>query len=108
VGRYGGEEFLVVLNNCESHAGIVRAEEIRKAMNRKPVLSSAGPIRITASVGIVFSKEWAGTSTEELLHDADKALYEARGAGRNCVTAGRPTKTILNPSALIEAPSMRP
>jgi two-component system, cell cycle response regulator len=107
VGRYGGEEFLVVLNNCEPHAGIARAEEIRKTMSRKPVQSSAGPVDITASLGIVFSKEWGRMSGEELLHEADKALYEAKAAGRNCVKAGRPSKTVLNPSALIEAPPVR-
>jgi two-component system cell cycle response regulator len=104
VGRYGGEEFLVVLNNCEPPAGIARAEEIRKTMCRKPVISSTGPVNIAASLGIVFSKEWGGMSAEELVHEADTALYQAKAAGRNCVKSGRPTARVLDPSLLIGAP----
>jgi two-component system cell cycle response regulator len=90
VGRYGGEEFLVVLNNCNPPYALARAEEIRKAIARKPVLSASGPIPITVSLGLLMSLEWGRLPMEELLHEADAALYAAKAAGRNCVRVASP------------------
>jgi two-component system, cell cycle response regulator len=89
VGRYGGEEFLVVLNNCDPTFAFARAEEIRKAIAQKPVPSSSGPLPITMSLGILLSQEW-GLPVEELLHEADAALYAAKAAGRNSVKIAHP------------------
>ena len=58
VGRYGGEEFLVVLNNCNPAYAFARADEIRKAIAQKPVMSSCGPIPITMSLGLLLNQEW--------------------------------------------------
>jgi diguanylate cyclase (GGDEF)-like protein len=90
VGRYGGEEFLVVLNNCNPAFAFARAEEIRKAIAQKPVSSSSGPLPITMSLGILLSQEWGRRPVEELLHEADAALYAAKAAGRNSVRIARP------------------
>jgi len=90
VGRYGGEEFLVVLNNCDPAFAFARAEEIRKAIAQKPVPSSSGPLPITISLGILLSQEWGRRPVEELLHEADAALYAAKAAGRNGVKVARP------------------
>jgi two-component system, cell cycle response regulator len=90
VGRYGGEEFLVVLNNCNPAFGPVRAEEIRKAIAQRPVPSSSGPVPITMSLGLLLSQEWGHRPVEELLHEADAALYAAKAAGRNCVRVASP------------------
>ncbi len=84
VGRYGGEEFLVVLKNCNPAYAFARADEIRKAIAQKPVMSSCGPIPITMSLGLLLNQEWGRRSVEDLLHEADVALYEAKAAGRNC------------------------
>jgi diguanylate cyclase (GGDEF)-like protein len=90
VGRYGGEEFLVVLNNCNPAFGFARAEEIRKAIAQKPVPSSSGPVPITMSLGLLMSQEWGRLPVEELLHETDAALYAAKAAGRNCVKVASP------------------
>lgn len=90
VGRYGGEEFLVVLNNCNPAYAFARAEEIRKAIAQKPVSSSSGPVPITMSLGLLVSQEWGCLPVEELLHEADTALYAAKAAGRNCVRVASP------------------
>ncbi len=90
VGRYGGEEFLVVLNNCNPAYAFARADEIRKAIAQKPVTSSCGPVPITMSLGLLLNQEWGRRPVEELLHEADAALYVAKAAGRNCVKVASP------------------
>jgi two-component system cell cycle response regulator len=90
VGRYGGEEFLVVLNNCNPAYGFARAEEIRKAISQKPMPSSSGPVPVTMSLGLLLSQEWGCLPMEELLQEADAALYAAKAAGRNCVKVASP------------------
>jgi two-component system cell cycle response regulator len=90
VGRYGGEEFLVVLNNCNPAYAFARADEIRKAISQKPVPSSSGPVPITMSLGLLLNQEWGRRPVEELLHEADAALYAAKAAGRNCVKVASP------------------
>ncbi len=90
VGRYGGEEFLLVLNNCKPAFAFARAEEIRKAIAQKPVPSSSGPVPITMSFGLLLSQEWGRRPVEELLQEADAALYAAKAAGRNCVKVASP------------------
>lgn len=90
VGRYGGEEFLVVLNNCDPAFSLARAEEIRKTIARKPVQTSGGAVPITMSLGLLLSQEWGYRPVEELLHETDAALYAAKGAGRNCVKVAVP------------------
>ena len=85
MGRYGGEEFLVVLNNCDPVFAFARAEEIRNTIAQRAVQTSTGPVPVTVSLGLLLSHEWGTRSVEELLHEADRALYEAKKAGRNCV-----------------------
>jgi len=87
VGRYGGEEFLVVLSNCEGSKAIERAEEIRAAIADSPVTASCGPIGVTMSIGIFAAPN--APALEEVLREADGALYAAKAAGRNriCLAA---------------------
>lgn len=92
VGRYGGEEFLVVLNNCDPSSAPVRAEEIRKAISNRPFQTNSGALPVTMSLGVLLSRDWGLRPVEELLHEADKALYAAKEAGRNCVRIAHPTE----------------
>jgi two-component system cell cycle response regulator len=94
VGRYGGEEFLIVLNNCDPVFAFARAEEIRNTISQRPVQTSAGPVPITMSLGLLLSHQWGRRSVEELLHEADVALYAAKAAGRNCVEVTSPTAAL--------------
>jgi diguanylate cyclase (GGDEF)-like protein len=84
VGRYGGEEFLVVLTNCDSGNAIVRAEELRRAVAATPVETEPGSIPITMSMGVLSTEHWGYSSPEGILRAVDAALYAAKNAGRNC------------------------
>jgi diguanylate cyclase (GGDEF)-like protein len=85
-GRYGGEEFLVVMPSCSPHNGIRRAEDFRRAVAQRPVPTPAGPLDVTCSLGVALY-DYA-MSPEDLIHRADEALYRAKRMGRNCVCAG--------------------
>jgi diguanylate cyclase (GGDEF)-like protein len=85
VGRYGGEEFLVILNNCDALSAAGRAEEIRKAISDVPMPTVSGLLTVTTSIGAHQTENWGFRSVETLLHEVDSALYAAKAAGRNCV-----------------------
>jgi two-component system cell cycle response regulator len=85
IGRYGGEEFLMVLSNCEAQQAFSRAEQIRRAISDKPMETAAGSLGVTMSMGLLLSKDWSPRSLEEILNLVDAALYAAKAAGRNCV-----------------------
>jgi diguanylate cyclase (GGDEF)-like protein len=81
VGRYGGEEFLVVLPDCNETQAVEVAERVRVRVSETPVLAGAREISTTASFGVSQWRE--GDGPEVLLHNADVALYRAKAAGRN-------------------------
>jgi len=83
VGRYGGEEFLIILNNCDPVSAPRRAEEIRRSLSDTPVHTSIGPLLVTMSMGVHQTANWGAQSVEELLHQVDGAMYAAKAAGRN-------------------------
>ena len=97
VGRYGGEEFLVVLNNCDPAFAPLRAEEIRKSISNRVIQTAKGPLTLTMSLGLLLSSEWGKKPIEELLHEVDIALYEAKAAGRACLRIAKP-RTSVEPS----------
>jgi len=109
VGRYGGEEFIVVLNNCDPDFATSRAEEIRKSISSRPIQTAKGPLDLTMSFGMLLSGEWGKRSIEELLHDVDIALYEAKEAGRNCLRlAHPPAREELPPAPVPQTVRLRP
>jgi diguanylate cyclase (GGDEF)-like protein len=81
VGRYGGEEFLIVLPGCSSRMATERAEQIRLVLSEP--IPDARENRITASMGVVAAH--GAAKVEELLSQADAALYRAKHAGRKRV-----------------------
>jgi len=92
VGRYGGEEFLIVLNNCDSAHSFARAEEIRKAIADTPIQTASGPLPVTMSLGVLSSKDWDGPPVQQILDAVDTALYAAKLAGRNCSKLAIPSE----------------
>ena len=86
VGRYGGEEFLLVLSGCpEDHLKFL-AEQVRRAICAQPFATSSGEIPISISAGAITIPDWDGiTPIEYILNEADVALYQAKRAGRNQV-----------------------
>ena len=96
VGRYGGEEFLVVLNNCDPASSSGRAEQMRDAVSKREFITQRGPLTITISVGLLRSLDWGPLSAEQYLDQVDSALYAAKAAGRNRVrTAESPADGVL-------------
>jgi two-component system cell cycle response regulator len=86
VGRYGGEEFLIVLGECIPSDLILTAERMRASVSEKPVNTDFGPIPVTISIGLVAQRPAGSESREgELVRAADAALYFAKANGRNRV-----------------------
>jgi diguanylate cyclase (GGDEF)-like protein len=83
--RHGGEEFALVLPQADAEAARRRTEDIRVAVERLVLSYRGKPMgRMTASFGIALYPANAG-DMDSLLRAADRALYEAKGAGRNCI-----------------------
>ena len=82
-GRYGGEEFLVILPSCDREQTAKGAERIRAAISSLPFLIAGSEISLTVSIGATVAPDAAQAETE-LLSLADLALYQAKSAGRNC------------------------
>jgi diguanylate cyclase (GGDEF)-like protein len=83
-GRWGGEEFAVVLPDADAEGAAVVAERVRSALERRTLLTPEGEaIAVTASLGVAAYPE--SSSGEMLLEAADDALYRAKHAGKNLV-----------------------
>jgi diguanylate cyclase (GGDEF)-like protein len=86
VGRYGGEEFLVVLPGCEGPDARRQAERVREAIASQPFLIPHGiPIMVTCSIGVSCQRQPVLLDTDGLIRDADLALYRAKDSGRDQV-----------------------
>ena len=85
VGRYGGEEFLIVLPGSDGLGGLTVAERIRESFSGKPVHTSAGPVSITLSLGVAAEGGEAASDGSALLRAAGTALKRAQHTGRNRV-----------------------
>ena len=83
VGRYGGDELVIALADCDGAAAFEVAERIRSVVAATPVATEDGVVNVTLSIGV------AGAGNDEgllpLLARADLALYDAKRAGRACV-----------------------
>jgi len=83
VGRYGGEEFLILLPGCDRTKLETKAEQLRRTAERSPIETSAGPVPVTISIGGIASAECPHCELSKLLRATDTALYRAKLAGRN-------------------------
>jgi two-component system, cell cycle response regulator len=90
VGRYGGEEFLLILPSCNLAPATHRAEQLRLSASNETVAASSGNILITLSLGVTVSNSGSDLTLEELLRQADQALYRAKQMGRNRVQTFSP------------------
>lgn len=85
IGRLGGDEFVAVLPSTTETDAIYVAENIRSALNDMRVNVKSHQIQLTVSIGLAVQLPATPLSLEDLLSKADKALYKAKHAGRNCV-----------------------
>lgn len=87
LGRYGGEEFLIVSRRDPSDLAAF-AEDLRTRIAAEPVASSNAELTVTASFGVFSRYGQSEIQSQTLLKAADDALYQAKRAGRNCVVVG--------------------
>lgn len=83
IGRYGGEEFLVVLPGCDAAGGAAQAERLRLALAREPFSIGGQAIPITGSIGCTLYSGFSSSDADSLIREADLALYSAKEHGRN-------------------------
>ncbi|MBC7962103.1 MAG: diguanylate cyclase [Steroidobacteraceae bacterium] len=85
IGRYGGDEFIVVLPECCIECAAALAERLRSCINRDSVDTSEGMIPVTISLGVATSGKDGKRDGHSLIKVADAALYKAKENGRNRV-----------------------
>jgi two-component system, cell cycle response regulator len=85
VGRYGGEEFLVVLPGCDGAHAVEFAERVRSCMSSNSMDIPEGMIPITVSLGVATNRTGMKCDVRSLVQSADRALYQAKANGRNRV-----------------------
>jgi len=88
VGRYGGEEFLLVLPGCDTEAAANLAERVRLAVGAEPMPVDEGTAEVTCSIGVVCAEVCAEAAI--LIDIADAALYRAKQRGRDRVEIATP------------------
>jgi len=84
LGRYGGEEFLLIVPQTAGAGAIVLAERLRQAVANTPVAYNDLTLQVTISLGVTTLRQDT-THYEQMLHEADTALYCSKSSGRNCV-----------------------
>ena len=85
VGRFGGEEFVLVLQGARPEEAIALADRIRQRVAAVPVRVPNGEVSVTLSIGVAHAGEAAVESSADLFVLADKRLYAAKRGGRNRV-----------------------
>ena len=85
IGRYGGEEFVILLPQTALSMAEKTAERIRKLVCDRPLLIENVKINMTVSLGVSCMDEESSLTLEQVLDQADQALYQAKQSGRNRV-----------------------
>jgi len=85
VGRYGGEEFLIVLPGCDAQATYSLADRVRSQISKDSIGAGDAVLSLTASFGATSVVPDVGTTAESLIRRADEAMYLAKRQGRNQV-----------------------
>jgi diguanylate cyclase (GGDEF)-like protein len=85
IGRFGGEEFLLVLPECSLEEGVKLAERVCHLVRSEPLKAKNEPLQVSISLGVTVANRLAPEDLEALLGAADAALYRAKEAGRDRV-----------------------
>ncbi|MFC3122662.1 diguanylate cyclase [Agaribacter flavus] len=89
IGRYGGEEFLLVLQDCDLSNGVKKLDELRQAFSKIQFKHDQGYFNVTFSAGLVCLGEYE--QLRDAINDADVLLYAAKNQGRNQIKYDRDT-----------------
>lgn len=85
IGRYGGEEFCVVAPETDQKGALALAEALRKIISSKSITTSCGELPVSVSIGVACCPLNTTRKLDEILAEADAALYDAKQSGRNKV-----------------------
>ena len=85
LGRYGGEEFAILLPHTSQEEAVQAAERLRQDVGEAPVVTSAGPLHITLSIGVACYDPDRDATVDALVDRADQAMYAAKQGGRDQV-----------------------
>jgi len=85
LGRYGGDEFLLVVGGMDMDGVVAMADRLLQAVSRDPIVAMGGKIHQTITIGVAGSHGYGETSREEIVGAADAALLKAKREGRNRV-----------------------
>ncbi len=85
VGRYGGDEFLVISPSCDLARATSLAQRLHSALTESPIHLREGIVHLTASIGVAAAQKEDESEVDALIRAADEALYRAKRAGRNRV-----------------------
>lgn len=84
VGRYGGDEFLIILENCPHHRAEELSQRILAHNNGLTFISKGEKVNCTISIGLASTYNIEIDGPDKLLEYADQHLYQAKESGRNC------------------------
>jgi diguanylate cyclase (GGDEF)-like protein len=103
-GRFGGEEFAILMPECSASQARERAERLRQAISATPLWGDTRNVVITASFGVA-STDRSGYELRQLMIDADNALYRAKREGRNRVVYGEGNDLFAMAPANVQEPA---
>jgi diguanylate cyclase (GGDEF)-like protein len=107
LGRFGGEEFVILLSETDQTAAAVLAQKLRMALEQQRIQYEDRSFVVTASFGVACVASPTDTSLEDLFRRADQAVYEAKETGRNRVCVCN-SLTRINPALTVEQKSKLP
>ena len=90
VGRYGGEEFLLILPVCPAVNAMTLTDRILERFRETPLIMGAGMLPVTISLGVAVAVAGARASANDLIREADEAMYRAKRVGGNCAVFAAP------------------
>jgi len=100
IGRYGGEEFLIVFPGCDKSNAVAMADRLRSCVFEKPSQYGGTLITVSISIGVATTDLSRTFDTDDLIRNADSALYCAKSTGRNRVVLADEAEIQSVPSAL--------
>lgn len=89
IGRYGGEEFLVVLGDSDYEMAVKAAERLNLAVRNDAVVFGDKQLAVTISAGVAVAENCTGLNSDKIISAADQELYKAKSGGRNRVEVCR-------------------